>query len=532
MKINKIIAAAMAFAIVGGTVPSVSDHQTFSASASTVSDIPSTSIEETETGDYTEFPENGIIYHLYSDHAVVSGYDESLTGDITIPSKVKDLPVTTIGTEAFYENQNITSVSIPDSVSIIDNRAFCNCNSLTSAKLPDTITKAGSSIFANCNILTNVNIPTSLTTIPIGFLDNTAISSVTIPETVTKIGSSAFEFCKELKEIEIPSSVTEISSFAFSYSGLTKFTVPDSVTKIESYAFSGCNDLETLNYTDSVTFAGQNIVKNTAWIKNKKAEDPIVMINNLVIDGTACKGDVTLPDNAEIVCGIAFRNNKEMTSVTIPASVKQIDYCSFEMCTGLQSITFLNPECKIYSSKDVITNYRDEEKKENTFTGTIYGYEGSTAQKAAERFGYNFAVIGSSAPTTSTTSTTSTTTTATVTTTSTTSESTTTTSKTTSSTTSSTTTPSGSTEPVTAIPGDVDKNGIITATDASAILVLYAELSANTDLKPTEEQFITCDVDKNKTIGAIDASLVLSFYSYIAEFPDAKFDVYLDSLKS
>ena len=96
---------------------------------------------------------------------------------------------------AFYENTNITSVVIPDSVTSIGSSAFSGCSSLTSITIPNSVTSIGSSAFWDCSSLT----------------------SITIPENVTSIGDFVFQSCISLISITIPNSVTSIGSYAFRY---------------------------------------------------------------------------------------------------------------------------------------------------------------------------------------------------------------------------------------------------------------------------------------------------------------------------
>ena len=419
------------------TTTKAADSKTTTSTTKTAASI--TDGEKTEPTEFTT--ENGITYALYEDHAAVNSYDETVSGDIVLPSEVKGLPVTEIGKNAFESNSLITSVVIPDSVKIIGASAFQNCTALESAVIPDVLDKWDTNTFARCSSLSSVNIPTGVSELPSSTFAMTALTSVKVPENIKKIGRSVFEGCSSLKEATIPSTIETISAFTFAYSGLTSFTVPDSVTKIDSYAFSGCHELETFNVPKGINNFGQNILNRSLWLQNRQEEAPLVMINESVIDGTLCEGDVVLPDGTVGVFGIAFRDNKGMTSVTLPASVKEISYCAFSNCEALESVTFLNPECKIYDTSDTITNSVDPETGSAVFTGTIYGYEGSTAQTFAEKYNFKFEVLSCDPPatTTSATTTTTTTTTSTTTTSATTKKTTTTTAEETTTTTTSTT---------------------------------------------------------------------------------------------
>lgn len=74
-------------------------------------------------------------------------------------------------------------------------------------------------------------------------------------------------------------------------------------------------------------------------------------------------------------------------SIEIPDSVTSIESGAFEGCRVLESITIHNPNCNIYDSASTIYNYY---KNGYNFTGSIYGYANSTAQKYARKYDYKF----------------------------------------------------------------------------------------------------------------------------------------------
>lgn len=117
---------------------------------------------------------------------------------------------------------------IPNSVTCISSDAFAYCSNLKNIKIPDTVLSIGDGAFSCCYNLTNIN----------------------IPDGVTNIGSFAFCKCYSLTNITIPGYVTRIGYSAFQYcDGLTIITIPDSLTRIESFAFEGCNSLANVYYT-------------------------------------------------------------------------------------------------------------------------------------------------------------------------------------------------------------------------------------------------------------------------------------------
>ena len=82
---------------------------------------------------------------------------------ITIPSSVtiksKTFNVTSVGEEGFSSCDYITSVKLPNTLTIIGNLAFYKCKGLSSINLPENLTSIGNAAFMYCNKITNVVIP-------------------------------------------------------------------------------------------------------------------------------------------------------------------------------------------------------------------------------------------------------------------------------------------------------------------------------------------------------------------------------------
>jgi len=174
-------------------------------------------------------------YSINADESTVTIINYTGAGGVVeIPSQLNGKTVTGIGEGAFWDRRDsLTSVIIPNSVTIIGVGAFTNCSGLASVTIPDSVTSIRNSAFTGCSGLT----------------------SVTIGNNVTSIGNSAFYGCTSLIDITIPNRVISIGRQAFNgCSSLTSVTIGSSVTNIEDAAFSGCTSLV------SVTFVtGSNI---------------------------------------------------------------------------------------------------------------------------------------------------------------------------------------------------------------------------------------------------------------------------------
>lgn len=216
---------------------------------------------------------------------------------VVIPSKINGVTVTTIGTDAFL-GLNITSVTIPASVTEIGSNAFADCTNLTSVNYEGDWSKltiqsgnpavqdaANAPLFDfeftpdNTAVIVNnykckgtaadVTIPSRYKGKPVTAINNaafpnSAVTSVTIPDSITSIPDAAFVNCSKLTNISIPNSVTYIGFSAFSScTSLKSITLPSSLSTIGNSAFAGCPSSMTVTYPGSKTQWDDDITKGS-----------------------------------------------------------------------------------------------------------------------------------------------------------------------------------------------------------------------------------------------------------------------------
>ncbi len=188
---------------------------------------------------------------------------------LVIPSSTNGYPITSIGSNAFWNCHTLLNITIPDRVTSIGNLAFDGCDNLTNVNLGSRITGIGNSAFNGCNRLTNITIPNSVTNIGGGvFIDCGNLTSITIPNGVTSIGDNEFYVCGSLTNVTLGRSVTSIGNYAFwQCNRLTNITLPNSVTSIGNYAFYECG-LASITIPDSVTNIGSYAFFSCSNIKN------------------------------------------------------------------------------------------------------------------------------------------------------------------------------------------------------------------------------------------------------------------------
>ena len=300
-------------------------------------------------GDYYSNP-------LYYAHNLY--IDNQLVTDLAIPNSV-----TTIGQYAFYNGSGFTgSLTIPNSVTAIGNSAFSNCNGLTgSLTIPNSVTTIGTWAFSNCSGFTgNLTIGNSVTEIGDGaFCDCIGFTgSLTIPNSVTAIGEMAFSWCSGFTDsLTIGNSVTTIGGSAFegcSFNGLNvdmvsipgsfisivkgsysgSLTIGNSVTTIGMYAFNNCSDFTgSLTIGNSVTTIGYSAFYNCSGFT------AVHYIGNI---GQWCNISFSDYSNPLSYAHYLYIDNELVTDLVIPKTVTEIKNYAFQGATCLTSLSIPN----------------------------------------------------------------------------------------------------------------------------------------------------------------------------------------------
>jgi hypothetical protein len=268
----------------------------------------------------TRFTNGDFVYVITSAIAPLTvmlvDYTNTTDKDVTIPTTTinsgNTYAVTSIGEVAFRNNQ-LTSVSIPNSVISIEQFAFAS-NQLISVTIGNSVTSIGEGAFAY-NQLTGVSIGSSVISIGGYAFYGNQLTSVTIGSGVTSIGLGVFAF-NQLTDVTIPNSVTSIGLGAFYVNQLTDVTIPNSVTSIGLGAFYG-NQLTSVTIGSSVISIGEGAFQNN-------------QLTTLII-----------PDSVTSIGDVAFEDNL-LTSVTIGSGVTSIGEFAFSNNTPLTSVTSLS----------------------------------------------------------------------------------------------------------------------------------------------------------------------------------------------
>ncbi len=312
--------------------------------------------------------------------------------EIVIPAEIDATPVTTIGKLAF-RNKAIEALTVPASVTTIEESAFKGCTELTTITLNEGLTSIGESAFSNTGKVDipgalKLTLPASLQAIgngafrnnknlgevtllaPVGapnlFADCTSLTSVALPEGLTVIYDNTFNHCRELTTVNIPSTVTVIGRMAFNDCvSLSAVTIPAATTKIEKRAFAGCPSLVEITFNEGLQVikesafgatgkvdmpgalkitlpASLRSIENGAFRNNKNLGEVTLLAPvgapNLFADCTSLTS-VTLPEGLTNICDYTFNHCRELTTVNIPSTVTTIGKQAFSDCRALETVT-------------------------------------------------------------------------------------------------------------------------------------------------------------------------------------------------
>ena len=263
---------------------------------------------------------NGIYFLKRNDQeaSVVSKDNKrnSYSGDVVIPEEVSlngdVLSVTAIADNAFQYCSNLTTVTIPNSVTSIGGWSFAK-RGVKSITIPNSVTHIGCYAYSESS-LHNITLSENLTEIKNGTFCACSLNSITIPNKVTCIGDSAFFMCRNLKSIAIPNSVTRIGLMSFCYSSLGSVNIPNSVTEIGTMAFAASN-LRSVTLPDSITILNEGIF-------------------SLCTD----LADIVIPNSVKEIKVEAFTHCWALKKMVIPNSVERIGAMAFYWCTHLDTL--------------------------------------------------------------------------------------------------------------------------------------------------------------------------------------------------
>ena len=258
----------------------------------------------------------------------------------------------------FFHCEKLTSIALPDDITLVAQAMFRGCKELESVKISDNTTRIGSVAFGDCYKLKRINDSPS-----------SAEASCNIPQSVTSIGQGAFIWCSVVEKIVLPDKIAVIEPETFEGCYLLKnMTIPQDVTSIGNSAFLGCYDVgfSTLAIPDSVTSIGEGAFSGCSGLTSVTMGSGLKTIGKSAFDGCWRLPEITVPNGVTSMGADAFGGcpiatatipataakfvhaivnvddnfNYHLTNVTVTAG--EIEAEAFVMCRGIVSVTLQN----------------------------------------------------------------------------------------------------------------------------------------------------------------------------------------------
>ena len=252
-------------------------------------------------------------------HYILSGIGTVTDEDIVIPSTYNGLPVMEIGNSAFSEYQFIRSVTFPITLELIGPGAFSNCSSLASIEIPEGVTEIYQNAFSGCTRLETITLSTSLKRIEVNvFSGCSSLTSIKIPEGVTEIHQNAFSGCTKLETVILPETLESI--------GISAFAECEKLYEQDSgLAYAG----------NWLVGAKENIISVNVREGTQHIADGIFIENSNL-------SSVSLPSTLKTIGSFAFFCCSFLTSIEIPEEVTEFGEQAFDHCFNIKKVVFLS----------------------------------------------------------------------------------------------------------------------------------------------------------------------------------------------
>lgn len=286
--------------------------------------------------------------------------------------------VTSIEEKLFHGCVNLESLSLPSTLISLSG-AFYNCGKLTRLNLTDIniwlrLTPSnvsgflggqhpfsdspGGDIYVNGELLTDLVIPNNILKINGYLFQNcTSLRSLTIGSRVTEIGDSAFNGCRNLSSITFSKSTTKYGNYAFYDTGITEITITENMANANTgYGlFASCINLSKVIIQEGVTMIPVAMFGGGESIGCENLTSVTIPTSVKTIGRNAFKlakrlRTIELHDNVTTIGSGAFKGCISMEEIVLPQNLTVIERDLFDGCTSLKSMIIPNSVTEIQSN--------------------------------------------------------------------------------------------------------------------------------------------------------------------------------------
>jgi len=230
-----------------------------------------------------------------------------------------------------------TNIVIPDFVTEIGESVFAYTD-ITEISLPSGLEVINKEAFMGCETLTTINIPSSVNQIGDGAFKDSGLTGADVY--ASEIGDNMFYGCESLAYIWIRSNVTRIGEQAFYYCNSLKYvkflTRTDAWIDVGQYAFAYCEELDTIEFEEnSIIHLGGYMFSNCKALRVINLPEGLESINSYAFDGCSKLIQITLPDSIVTIYNRAFNDCTSLEHIFIPSeSIQDVEDGAFNGCNS------------------------------------------------------------------------------------------------------------------------------------------------------------------------------------------------------
>lgn len=297
-------------------------------------------------------------------------------------------------------NTKLRSISLPNSLGIIESKRFWYCRNLQEVILGDAITEIQDYAFCECPALNEIRLPQQLIGIGNLAFQGTKIAEILIPQNTKRIGNFAFLGAlnssnwssgtetlssgismtndgasdlyhyynnkleggrlgvgqdgysyyfyfggSSLQKLSFApnSKLNEIGTCAFAFAQIDSIAVPDSVATIGKYAFAGNKSLKSVKFGENsaVRTIDRGVFQNCDAMTEVVLPSELAQIEELAFSCHTGKDElkaIGFPAKLKAINRAAFYGRKGLEIISFPTSLQTIGDFAFQGCTGLDEI--------------------------------------------------------------------------------------------------------------------------------------------------------------------------------------------------